>query len=155
MNKQVEQWLEEVRLTEGEIENAIAIERDRFNDEWKVKKYNAECNELEAVAKAQLTKAKLYYDAEKEKEIQKEKDRNDANILAISKYKEQKEKEIGEILNKSVVTYRGATFWGATDYGCVELLMEKQTFEELEKHIGKIDGRIGKQYEGGQDEGIS
>ena len=56
--------------------------------------------------------------------------------------------DIRTLLNKSVVTYRAASWWGQTDYKCVEILMEKKTFEELEQLVGVIDGRISKNYEG-------
>ncbi len=50
-----------------------------------------------------------------------------------------------DLLKKSVVTYRFASYWGQTDYKCVEILMERDNFEELEKIIGEIKGRIVKQ----------
>jgi len=56
--------------------------------------------------------------------------------------------KIIELLNKSVVTYRAASYWGATDYRCVEILMEKEEFEKLESLLGReIEGRLGKKYE--------
>lgn len=58
------------------------------------------------------------------------------------------EKNVAGLLNKSVITYRAASYWGARDYRCVEILMEKDLFEKLESIFGEIKGRIGKQYEG-------
>ena len=59
------------------------------------------------------------------------------------------EDKILGLLNQAVVTYRFASYWGNTDYRCVEILMEKETFERLEAILGNINGKIGKQYEGG------
>jgi len=56
--------------------------------------------------------------------------------------------ELIELLNKSVITYRFASSHGETDYRCVELVMETETFEELEEKLGtKLEGRLRKQYE--------
>jgi len=61
----------------------------------------------------------------------------------------QKIERLAKLLNSSVITYRAASYWGAADYRCVELLMEKETFDELERFVGvEINGRGGKQYEG-------
>ena len=57
-------------------------------------------------------------------------------------------KEIAQLLNMSVITYRAPSYWGNTDYKCVEILMVKEDFEHLESILGSINGRIGKQYEG-------
>lgn len=57
--------------------------------------------------------------------------------------------KIIELLNKSVVTYRAASWYGQSDFKCVEILMEVEIFEELEKLLGAdINGRLDKRYEG-------
>ena len=56
---------------------------------------------------------------------------------------------LAEILNNSVVTYRFATYYGANDYRCVEIVMDCENFRSLEKLLVQpIEGKLGKQFEG-------
>ena len=62
---------------------------------------------------------------------------------------EQERTNLIHLLNQSVVTYRAASWWGQADYRCVEILMEIEVFNQLEKLLNtELNGRIGKQYEG-------